>query len=162
MRSKGYIQSKYDTCLWYRTADKVYITTHVDDFKVYTLTKEIMNAAKQELTKLYPIKNLGPITHYLGLSIVRDRKARTIHLTQTAIIDQILKKAGITQCSPCTTSMEPGMQFEKTQENSHIVDQEIYAKKVDQLLHLAMNTRPDIAFTVRRLAQFTSNPDNAC
>ena len=25
-----------------------------------------------------------------------------------------------------------------------------------------MNSRPDIAFTVRRLAQFTSNPDSAC
>src|SRR5450755_4877504 len=25
-----------------------------------------------------------------------------------------------------------------------------------------MNSRPDIAFTVKRLAQFTSNPDSAC
>ena len=46
MRSKSYIQSKYDTCLWYRTADKVYITTHVDDFKIYAPIREIMDAAK--------------------------------------------------------------------------------------------------------------------
>ena len=162
MRSKSYIQSKYNTCLWYRTADKVYIIIHVDDFKIYTSTKEIMDAAKQKLAELFPIKNLGPIAHYLGLNIVRDRKTRTMHFTQTAIIDRILEKAGMTQCLPCATPMEPGMQFERTQESSHIVDQETYAKKVGQLLHLAINTRPDIAFTVRRLAQFTSNPDNAC
>jgi hypothetical protein len=93
---------------------------------------------------------------------VRDRKARTMHFTQTAIIDRILEKAGMTQCSPCATLMEPGMQFEKAQESLYIVDQEIYAKRVGQLLHLAINTRPDIAFTVGRLAQFTSNPDNVC
>ena len=107
------------------------------------------------------MRDLGLIVHYLGLSIVRDRKARIMHLTQTAMIDRILEKAGMTQCSPCTTPMEPGMQFEGAQESSHIVDQKTYAKKVNQLLHLAMNTRPDIAFTVRRLAQFTSNPDSA-
>jgi hypothetical protein len=87
MRSKGYIQSKYDTCLWYRTADKVYITTHVNNFKVYAPIRGIMDTAKQELAKLYPIRNLSPIAHYLGLNIMRDRKARIIHLTQTAIID---------------------------------------------------------------------------
>jgi hypothetical protein len=109
MRSKGYVQSKYDTCLWYRTADKVYITTHVNDFKVYTLTRRVMDAAKQELAELYPMKDLGPIAYYLGLSIVRDRKARTMHFTQTAIIDRILEEAGMTQCSPYVTPMEPGM-----------------------------------------------------
>ena len=162
MRSKSYIQSKYNTCLWYRTADKVYITTHVNDFKIYAPIREIMDAAKQKFAKLYPMRDFGPIAHYLGLSIVRDRKARIIYFTQTAMIDRILEKAGMTQCSPCATPMEPGMQLEGAQESSHIVDQETYAKRVDQLLYLAMNTRPDIAFTVGRLAQFISNPDSAC
>jgi hypothetical protein len=109
MRSKGYVQLKYDICLWYRTADKVYIITHVDDFKVYVLIKEMMDATKQKLAELYPMKNLGPIVHYLGLSIVRDRKARTMHFTQTVMIDRILEKVGMTQCSPCATLMKPGM-----------------------------------------------------
>jgi hypothetical protein len=162
MRLKGYTQSKYDTCLWYRTKDKVYVTTHVDDFKIYAPTREAMDAAKQELKELYLMRDLGPISHYLGQSIVRDRKARTIHLTQTAAINRILEEVGMTQCTPCATPMEYGTQLEGAQESSHIVDQETYAKRVGQLLHLATNTRPDIAFTVGRLAQFTSNPDSAC
>ena len=76
------------------------------------------------------MRDLGLIVHYLGLSIVRDRKARIMHLTQTAMIDRILEKAGMTQCSPYVTPMEPGMQFEGTQESLYIVDQEIYVKRV--------------------------------
>jgi hypothetical protein len=69
----------------------------------------MMDAAKQKLEKLYPIRNLGPITHHLGLSIVRDRKIRTIYFTQTTIIDRIFEKVDIMQCTPCATLMEPGM-----------------------------------------------------
>ena len=76
------------------------------------------------------MRNLGPIVHYLGLNIVRDRKARIMYFTQTAIIDRILEEAGMTQCLPCVTPMEFRMQFEGVQESSHIVNQETYAKKV--------------------------------
>jgi hypothetical protein len=54
-----------------------------------------MDAAKQEFAELYPIRNLGPIVYYLGLSIVRDRKVYIMYFTQTVMIDRILEKAGI-------------------------------------------------------------------
>jgi hypothetical protein len=38
---------------------------------------------------------------------------------------------------------------------------DLYKKKI-QLLHLIMNTRPDIAFVIKRLAQFISNPNYIC
>jgi hypothetical protein len=86
----------------------------------------------------------GPIVYYLGLNVVRDRTARIIYLTQTAAIDRLLEKAGMAECSPCATSMEPGLQLEGAQEASHIVDQGTYAQRVGRLLHLVSNTRPDI------------------
>jgi hypothetical protein len=46
MRLKGYVQLKYNTCLWYRTADRVYIITHVNNFKIYILIKRMIDAAK--------------------------------------------------------------------------------------------------------------------
>ena len=59
----------------------MYVTIHINDFKIYAPTREAMDAAKQELKELYLMRDLGPISHYLGQSIVRDRKARTIYLT---------------------------------------------------------------------------------
>ena len=35
LQSIGYTKSKYDDALWFRYEDRTYVTTHVDDFKVY-------------------------------------------------------------------------------------------------------------------------------
>jgi hypothetical protein len=45
---------------------------------------------------LYSIRNFNTIIYYLKLNMVRDRKVRIIYFTQTAAIDLILKKIGIT------------------------------------------------------------------
>ena len=42
------------------------------------------------------------------------------------------------------------------------MDQKAYAHLNGRLLHLAMNTRPDIAFVVSRLAQYTTTPNSQC
>jgi hypothetical protein len=76
---------------------------------------------------LYSMKDFGPITYYLGLNMVRDRKARIIYFTQTAAIDRILEEVGMVECSFCITLMESDLQFEGIQDSSQIVNQEIYA-----------------------------------
>jgi hypothetical protein len=42
------------------------------------------------------------------------------------------------------------------------VNQKVYTYLNGRLLHLAMNTRPDIAFIVSRLAQYTIKPNSQC
>src|SRR5258708_6319762 len=111
---------------------------------------------------LFLMKDLGPIRFYLGMKVDRNREARTIQLTQTAAIDRILDEAKLTDCSPCQTPMEHGLQLEGATEPSQIVNQKAYAHLNGRLLHLAMNTRPDIAFAVSRLAQYTTQPNSQC
>ena len=160
LQSIGYIKSKYDDALWFRHEDRTYVTTHVDDFKVYAPNRQVIDAAKQQIMNLFPMKDLGPIRFYLGMQVDRNREMRTIQLTQTAAIDRILDEAKLTDCSPCQTPMEHGLQLEGATEPSQIVDQKTYAHLNGRLLHLAMNTRPDIAFVVSRLAQYTTTPNS--
>jgi hypothetical protein len=35
----GYTKSKYDDVLWFRRTDRIYVTTYVDDFKVYAANR---------------------------------------------------------------------------------------------------------------------------
>ena len=58
--------------------------------------------------------------------------------------------------------MENGLQLEPAAEPSEIVNQETYAHLNGQMLHLAVNTRPDIAFAVSKLAQHTTKPTSKC
>src|SRR3984957_5515539 len=111
---------------------------------------------------LFPMKDLGPIRFYLGMKVDRNRELRTIQLTQTAAIDRILDEAKLTDCSPCQTPMEHGFQLEGATEPSQIVNQKAYAHLNGRLLHLTINTRPDIAFAVSRLAQYTIKPNSQC
>jgi hypothetical protein len=111
---------------------------------------------------LFPMKDLGPIRFYLGMKVDRNRELRTIQLTQTAAIDRILDEAKLTDCSPCQTPMEHGLQLEGVTEPSQVVNQKAYAHFNGRLLHLAINTRPDIAFAVSRLAQYTIKPNSQC
>jgi hypothetical protein len=68
------------------------------------------------------MKNLSPIIYYLGLNIVRDRKARIIYFTQIVTIDRILEEAEIAECLSYITPMKSGLQVEGVQNNSQIVD----------------------------------------
>jgi hypothetical protein len=58
--------------------------------------------------------------------------------------------------------MEHGFQLEGATEPSQVVNQKVYAYLNERLLHLAMNTRPDIVFAVSRLAQYTIKPNSQC
>jgi hypothetical protein len=58
--------------------------------------------------------------------------------------------------------MEHNLQLEGASEPSGIMNQKGYAYLNGRLLHLAMNTRPDIAFAVARLTQYTIKPNSQC
>jgi hypothetical protein len=58
--------------------------------------------------------------------------------------------------------MEYNLQLEGASEPSGIVNQKQYAHLNGRLLHLVMNTRPDIAFAVARLAQYTTQSNSQC
>jgi hypothetical protein len=106
------------------------------------------------------MKDLGPIRFYLGMKVDRNRELRTIQLTQTTIIDRILDEAKLTDYSPYQTPMEHGLQLEGATEPSQVVNQKTYTYLNGRLLHLAINTRPDIAFAVSRLTQYTTQPNS--
>jgi hypothetical protein len=138
------------------------VTTHVNDFKIYAANRQIIDTAKQQIMNLFPMKDLGPIQFYLSIKVDKNRELRTIQLTQTATIDRILDEAKLTDCSPYQTPIEHNLQLEGASEPSGIVNQKEYAYLNERLLHLAMNTRPDIAFAVARLTQYTIKPNSQC
>jgi Reverse transcriptase (RNA-dependent DNA polymerase) len=78
LKSIGYIKSKYDNALWFRRTDRIYVTTYVDNFKVYAANRRIIDTVKQQIMNLFLMKDLGPIKFYLGMKVDRNREMRTI------------------------------------------------------------------------------------
>jgi Reverse transcriptase (RNA-dependent DNA polymerase) len=74
----GYTKSKHDNVLWFRRTDRTYVIIHVNNFKVYTANRRIIDTVKQQIMNLFLTKDLGPIKFYLNMKVDRNREMRTI------------------------------------------------------------------------------------
>ncbi|CAK1367766.1 unnamed protein product [Cercospora beticola] len=59
----------------------VYITCHVDDMLIFSSTISLAKEFKTNISKYLEISDLGPIKHYLGIEVSRDRPNKVITLS---------------------------------------------------------------------------------
>ena len=106
------------------------------------------------------MKDLGELSWRLGMQVRRDRRQRTLEISQTSYIDQILAKYGMTDCRPVGTPVEGALPRLNTEAGGR-ADGE-YMSLVGSLLYAAMVTRPDIAYGVQVLGRHlqSSGPEH--
>ncbi|CAI7807853.1 unnamed protein product, partial [Closterium sp. NIES-53] len=68
-----------------------YVLVYVNDLVFATADTEALTLVKSELQKRYTCTDLGELCSYLGLQITRDRARRTITLTQSHMVHQVLQ-----------------------------------------------------------------------
>jgi hypothetical protein len=70
---------------------------YVDDIVMafHPTNRHHHEAFEKKLDERYNLKCLGPLKWFLGIRVVRDRNARTIHLVQDAYIDKVAAKFNI-------------------------------------------------------------------
>ena len=77
---------------------------YVDDIIVTasspTLRDRIIDALKDE----FPMTDLGQISSFLGISAIFNDKG--LFLNQTRYAEEIIKRAGMKDCKPCTTPVD--------------------------------------------------------
>ncbi|CAI7813506.1 unnamed protein product [Closterium sp. NIES-54] len=89
----GFAPSTADPSLFLRTDTTLppfYVLVYVDDLVFATADTEALAHVKSELQKRHTCTNLGELTSYLGLRITPDRAQRTITLTQSHMVQQVL------------------------------------------------------------------------
>ncbi|CAI7886761.1 unnamed protein product [Closterium sp. NIES-54] len=111
LASLGFAPSTADPSLFLRTNTTLppfYVLVYVDDLVFATADTEALAHVKSELQKRHTCTDLGELTSYLGLRITRDRAQRTITLTQSHMVQQILQHFGFTYSSPQSTPLPTG------------------------------------------------------
>ncbi|CAI7847113.1 unnamed protein product, partial [Closterium sp. NIES-53] len=81
------------------TLPPFYVLVYIDDLVFATADTEALAHVKSELQKRHTCTDLGELTSYLGLQITRDRAQRTITLTQSHMVQQVLQRFGFTTSS---------------------------------------------------------------
>ncbi|CAI7907335.1 unnamed protein product [Closterium sp. NIES-53] len=91
----GFAPSTADPSLFLRTNTSLppfYVLMYVDDLVFATADSEALTFVKSELQKRHTYTDLGELRIYLGLQITRDRGRRTITLTQSHMVHQVLQR----------------------------------------------------------------------
>ncbi|CAI7743711.1 unnamed protein product [Closterium sp. NIES-54] len=98
----GFAPSTVDPSMFLRTDTSLlpfYVLVYVDDLVFATADTEALTLVKSELQKRHNCTDLGELRSYLGLQITRDRARRTITLTQSHMVHQVLQRFGFyTSC----------------------------------------------------------------
>ena len=124
------------------------IVVYVDDLKIIAKDMTLIRQVKESLSKEFEMTDLGEISHYLGMQIIRNRANRTIHINQTAYINTVLKRFGLENCVAVSTPMDPKIKLTKRKDEAS-TDKHLYQQIIGSLMYAMLRTRPDIAFSIQ-------------
>ncbi|CAB4037181.1 Hypothetical predicted protein [Paramuricea clavata] len=108
--SNGYTKSNADPSLY------------VDDILCFSNNIEMLKKEKEALAKRFQVEDMGEVSYVLGMSVKRNREARTLTINQPKYLEGVLKRFGMQECKPVSTPLEPGRKFESLSENDTPID----------------------------------------
>ncbi|CAI7872143.1 unnamed protein product, partial [Closterium sp. NIES-53] len=155
----GFAPSTADPSLFLRTDTTLppfYVLVYVDDLVFATADTEALAHVKSELQKRHMCTDLGEMTSYLGLRITRDRAQRTITLTQSHMVQQVLQRFGFTYSSPQSTPLPNGHSLSAPPLDESVEPSGPYPELVGCLMYLMTCTRPNLAYPLSLLARYVA------
>ncbi|CAI7890273.1 unnamed protein product [Closterium sp. NIES-54] len=160
LASLGFAPSTADPSLFLRTDTTLspfYVLVYVDDLVFATADTKALTHVKSELLKRHTCTDLGELTSYLDLQITRDIAQRTITLTQSHMVQQVLQCFGFTYSLPQSTPLPTGHSLSAPPLDESIEPSGSYPELVGCLMYLMTCTRPDLAYPLSLLARYVAS-----
>ncbi|CAI7810721.1 unnamed protein product [Closterium sp. NIES-53] len=134
----------------------LYVLVYVDDLVFSTADTEALALVKSELQKRHTCTDLGELRSYLGLQITRDRAQRTITLTQSHMVHQVLQRFSFRYSSPLSTPLPTGHSLSAPPSDESVEPSGPYPELVGCLMYLMTCTRPDLAYPLSIVARYVA------
>ena len=165
LKSNGYKNSGADPCVYVKSVrqsngrvDFVILAIWVDDILMFSNNIDMLTEEKVSLGSRFKVEDLGEMHYILGMCVKRDRKSRTLSLSQPKYSEGILKRFNMDKCKPVSTPLEQGRKFQQLSENEKPIDVQRYQMIIGCLTYATMTTRPDLAAAVGILSKYMSKP----
>ncbi|KAG5721928.1 hypothetical protein E4T56_gene18424 [Termitomyces sp. T112] len=160
-RSLGYYTSQADPCVKSRKVDDECTTTDTfnDDIFGTSMTHKGADKAKQELTEIYNVKDLGEPSFILDMAIEKDFMTGSMLLSQKAYLRQVLKQFDMSDCNPHSTPLPAGIHLMETmapqsEANHHFMADKLYCL----LAHFQSSPGPAYWNTLVHMLGLTNSP----
>jgi hypothetical protein len=133
---------------------------YVDDIATAARKTSNIDWFYSKLSTRFNAKDLGGISKILGIRVTRNRKMRELFIDQEHYLRTVLDRFGFKQ-PPHKTKWVPLNGYDKIRlasEQDKAIDEAEYQQVIGSVMYGMILTRPDIAFTTRRLSQFLKGP----
>lgn len=159
--SANMTQCNADSCLYvyHRSQVDIYVLIYVDDILVASTSIGAIKTLEQILKANFDIENLGEVTSYLGIRVLRQNGCYL--LDQQSYITNIANRFGLSDAKISDIPISPSYQKEKNGDDNVLPSNDKYRAAIGHLLYIAINTRPDIAASVCILSQKVSSPTSS-
>lgn len=155
----GYTKSEYEPCVYFKRDGEscTYIALYVDDFFLFSNSKQELKAIKEVLGGKFNIKDLGPVKECLGVRVTKE--ADGYRLDQERYAEEVLRRFSMQSCHAATTPLEAPLVPNDCTKLDHVCQpRQNYQEIVGSLMYLAMCTRIDLAYAISQLSQCNMCP----
>ena len=99
----GFTEAKSDTSLFIdrRGDETAYLLLYVDDIVLTASSQQLLQSVISSLQQEFAMKDMGQLHHFLGVTVEPRPSGLLLHQRQYAL--DILERAGVTDCKPCST-----------------------------------------------------------
>ncbi|CAM8963436.1 unnamed protein product [Rhodiola kirilowii] len=156
MLSSGFKINECEKCIYIKTTEHGYVILclYVDDILIVGSDENFVKSTKAILNSKFDMKDMGRADVILGIKITRTTDEFV--LSQSHYVDKILDKFGKESLGVSRTPIEVNQYLSKNKGDN--ISQVEYSRVIGSLMYLMNCTRPDITYTMSRLARYMSNP----
>lgn len=158
LRKIGFFQTNADHCVYVNKNSGVIVALWVDDLIIFGNDLVGVELLKSQLKLKFEMKDMGELRYFLGIQVHRDRTEKMLQIFQRGYVNMILERFGMQNSAPVSTPIATGTKLVKTTETSTTTDLKQYQSNVGSQMYAMLCTRPDLAYAISQISQFSSNP----
>jgi len=133
----------------------IYLLSYVDDIILTGNDSKAMSAIVEELRHSFKMKDLGHLTYFLGIQLVR-RNPHHIFLHQAKYIHDLLSRTNMLDCKPVSN---PATSNKLGHSSSDLVlDPTLYRSVVGALQYVTLS-HPNVSYAINQACQFLKAPE---
>jgi hypothetical protein len=151
-----FFEAKSDTSLFIfrRGSDTVYLLLYVDDIILTASSAKLLHRTIFVLQREFAMKDLGSLHHFLGITV--ERRPTGLFLHQRTYTLDILRRAVMADCKPCTTPVD--LQAKLAGDSRPPVEDASQFWSIVGALQYLTFTRHDIAYAVQQICLHMHDP----
>ena len=159
LKEMGFKAIAGDTCVFRRVHDNgdvCFLALYVDDVVIAASSKKIYRQVRDHIKAQFEITDSGLLTAVLGIRVTQCDDY--IALDQEHYVRTLLDKHSMSNCKPISTPIDGAAGMTKADDNEPRTNQHEYQQLIGGIMFLNIATRPDLAFAISKLSQWSSDP----